>query len=538
MLAKPLEDIRPRYDVVIVGSGYGGGVAASRLARAGRSVCLLERGREFLAGQFGNGLRHTFKELQLTGRRLRRGSRAGLLDLRIGDEMSVLAGCGLGGGSLINAAVALRADPDVFQRSAWPEAISQDGLLASGYQRAEEMLGVGIYPDVEDNLKYRALKRAGEVLGADVEPLPTAITYKARTNHANVAQPGCELCGDCWSGCNVGAKNTIPVTYLADAARFGAEIFTLAQVRYISKSDGLWKLHFEDTVPRSGSRACREHSVLADTIVLAAGVLGSTEILLRSREQGLPLSDRLGKSVSGNGDEMVVGRSLDTKVNAVSVGYPPRAADIAPVGPHCVGMIRYVDKEWGGRTIVIQDGTMLPIMATLGPLKALTELRLMRWAKQLVDGPYAGIRARTQVYYVVTHDDAAGEMSLVNDRLVFAWPGARKQACFERSEKVMGRVVEALGGEYMQNPLSERFLGGRKITAHPLGGCPMGHDITTGVVNDQCRVFDPSSEDARGVYSGLYVCDGSVVPTSLGVNPMLTIAALAERAMSLLEKRH
>jgi len=228
MLAKPLEDIRPRYDVVIVGSGYGGGVAASRLARAGRSVCLLERGREFTAGHFGNGLRHTFRELQLTGRRLRRGSPAGLLDLRIGDGMSVLAGSGLGGGSLINAAVALRAAPGVFERSEWPEALSRDGLLASGYQLAEQMLGVGIFPDAEDNPKYRALKRAGEVLGAPVEPLPTAITYQPRTNHADVAQPGCRLCGDCWSGCNVGAKNTIPVTYLADAARFGAEIFTLA----------------------------------------------------------------------------------------------------------------------------------------------------------------------------------------------------------------------------------------------------------------------------------------------------------------------
>ena len=230
---------------------------------------------------------------------------------------------------------------------------------------------------------------------------------------------------------------------------------------------------------------------------------------------------------------MVIGRSLDAEVNAVSVGYPPRA-DVAPVGPHCVGMIRYVDKEWGGRTIVIQDGTMLPVMAKLGPLKALTELRLVRWAKQLIDGPYGGIRARTQIYYIMTDDDAAGEVSLVNDRLVVAWPGAQKQACFERTEKVMARVVEALGGEYMQNPLSERFLGGRKITAHPLGGCPMGRDISAGVVDDRCRVFDPSSKDGHGVYKGLYVCDGSVVPTSLGVNPMLTIAALAERAMSLI----
>ncbi len=360
-----------------------------------------------------------------------------------------------------------------------------------------------------------------------------AITYEDRTNEANVAQPACRLCGDCWSGCNVGAKNTVSLTYLPDAVNFGAEIFTLARVRYIGKSGRNWTVHFEDTVSHAGSRKRRQLNVTGETVVLAAGVLGSTEILLRSRDRGLPLSDRLGKGLSGNGDDMVIGRSLDTEVRAVAVGYPPRAK-VAPVGPHCVGMIRYVDKEWDGRTIIIQDGTMLPVMAAMSPLKSLTEFRLKRFAKQLIEGPYEGIRAHAQVYYVITHDDAAGEMGLVNDRLAIAWPDADKQACFERSEKVMVRLIEALGGEYLQNPLSERFLGGRKITVHALGGCSMGRDAAAGVVDDRGRVFDPSRGNGHGVHDGLYVCDGSVVPTSLGVNPLLTITALAERSMTLL----
>jgi len=135
-LARPLDRLKSHYDVVIVGSGYGGGVTASRLARAGKRVAVLERGREFLTGEFPSRFPEMRRELQLTGRRLRLGSKVGLYDVRLGEDMNILIGCGLGGGSLINAGVALRPEPRVLLDALWPDELREDGLLDEGYRRA------------------------------------------------------------------------------------------------------------------------------------------------------------------------------------------------------------------------------------------------------------------------------------------------------------------------------------------------------------------------------------------------------------------
>src|ERR1044071_4753076 len=139
-LSSPRGQLKPAYDVVVVGSGYGGGVAASRLSRAGQSVCVIEKGKEFLTGEFPSRLPELRRELQLNGGKMRSGSRTGLFDFRLGVDIHVLVGCGLGGGSLINAGVALRPDARVFADPAWPEELTADGLLELGYKRAAAML--------------------------------------------------------------------------------------------------------------------------------------------------------------------------------------------------------------------------------------------------------------------------------------------------------------------------------------------------------------------------------------------------------------
>src|SRR5215510_1388405 len=135
-LSSPLERLGSAYDVVVVGSGYGGGVSASRLSRAGLKVCVIERGREFVTGEFPARLPELRRELQINGGKMRSGRRTGLFDFRLGGDIHVLIGCGLGGGSLINAAVGLRPDARVFAHDAWPEEVASDGLLDAGFARA------------------------------------------------------------------------------------------------------------------------------------------------------------------------------------------------------------------------------------------------------------------------------------------------------------------------------------------------------------------------------------------------------------------
>ena len=135
-LAKSLDQVNTRYDVIVVGSGYGGGVAASRLSRAGKRVAVLERGREFVTGEFPNRFPELKNQMRISGTKMASGPNDGLFDVRVGEDMHVLVGCGLGGGSLVNAGVALQPDARVFEDPAWPQEIREDGLLGEGFARA------------------------------------------------------------------------------------------------------------------------------------------------------------------------------------------------------------------------------------------------------------------------------------------------------------------------------------------------------------------------------------------------------------------
>src|SRR4029453_9706224 len=236
--------LKPAYDVVVVGSGYGGGVAASRLARAGQSVCVIEKGKEFLTGESRSRPPELRRELQINGGKMRSGSRTGLFDFRLGADIHVLVGCGLGGGSLIHARGALKPDPRVFADPVWPQEITDDGLLDLGFGRAAAMLRPARYAKAAELTKYRALAAASAAVGGGPVAAPVVVSFEANVNPAGVSQPACTLCGDCCSGCNVGAKNTVAMTYLPDARAHGAHIFTELAVSHIAKEADGWRVYF------------------------------------------------------------------------------------------------------------------------------------------------------------------------------------------------------------------------------------------------------------------------------------------------------
>ena len=191
---------------------------------------------------------------------------------------------------------------------------------------------------------------------------PINVTFERQVNYAGVEQPACTLCGDCCSGCNVGSKNTVQVTYLADAFNHGAEIFTEMRVSHVRPERGRWRVFFEPLGHEREKFAAAEQSITADVVVLAAGTLGSTEILLRSREQGLPVSDQLGERFTGNGDVLAFAYNNDVPVNGIGVGDPP-PADTDPVGPCITGLIDLRDTPKLEDGMVIEEGSIPSALA-------------------------------------------------------------------------------------------------------------------------------------------------------------------------------
>ncbi len=528
-LSRPRAALGYAYDVIVVGSGYGGGVAASRLARAGKRVCVLERGREFATGEFPTRFPDIRKEMRVTSRSIRTGAPDALYDVRVGDDMHVVVGCGLGGGSLINAGVALRPDARVFSDEAWPGEIAEDGALAEGYARAEAWIRPARDPRAATLDKYRVLDAAGRALGHGAEAPPVAVNFEGGTSAGGVAQPACTRCGDCCGGCNVGAKTTVALTYLPDAVRHGAEIFTGATARRVSRrADGGWRVHvaFEN----GGEHREPERELAAPIVILSAGALGSTEILLRSREQGLPLSDRLGRGFSANGDIIAFGYGAANPVNAVGVGHPCKVEGLV-VGAAVSGQIEISGGGDLSQAVRVQEGALPSALAPVLPVLFLPNGRLLGALQSLVKGVYKGPFSRLQTFFAVSHDSASGRLGLEGDRLALSWPGAADEPVHARLDALLSALVAAAGGSYVKNPLAGSLMGRQPATAHPLGGCGMGRDRDRGVVDHKCRVFDGDAGSAAAVHEGLYVVDGAVIPRSLGVNPLLTITALAERAM-------
>lgn len=553
-LASPIEQIKNHYTVVIVGSGYGASIAASRLARAGQQVCVLERGKEFQPGEYPNTEVAAVEEMQAATPDGHVGSKNGLYEFNVNADINVFKGCGLGGTSLVNANVALRAEPRVFDDARWPKALKDDyaTLLEAGYQRAEEMLKPTPYPTAgfPDLPKLDALELSAKSLDAKFYRAPINVNFSVNgQNHVGVDQRPCSCCGDCVTGCNYAAKNTLIMNYLPDAKNHGAEIYTGVDVRSMEPRGAGWLVHYN--LLGSGREAfdAPEMTLNADIVILGAGALGSTEILLRSKARGLALSAQVGERFTGNGDVLGFAYDTDKVINGVGWGHHP-AGEIPPVGPCITGVIDLREQPVLNNGMVIEEGSPPGPIAGFLPsgLSIASDLgggtyaepqsggqgvieedlgKLASW----IEGPYHGAVHKTQTYLVMTHDDGAGRMALENDDLRIHWPGVGDQPIFTKVNQTLKAASKPLAGQYVVDPLWSKLLRNNLMSVHPLGGCVLAEDAERGVVNHKGQVF--SSAQGAGIYENLYVMDGSVVPVPLGVNPLLTISALAERAVAL-----
>ena len=447
--------------------------------------------------------------------------------MRFGEDMHVLIGCGLGGGSLINAGVALRPDERVFRDPVWPDEIAHDGLLEEGYARAARWVRPARDPAAAGRSKYQALQRASVALGQAPVHAPVVVGFEATINPAGVAQPACTHCGDCCGGCNVGAKNTVALTYLPDAARHGAEIFTHAKVRHVAKAP---ERRVERPL-RSAGRARAPASLRRTWWCWRPARWAPPRSCCARASTGLAVSDRLGRGFSANGDIIAFGYGARLPVNAIGVGHPAKV-DGLDVGACVSGQIEIVDEQDLAKSLTIQEGVLPSALAPLLPALFIPNGRLLGALKSLIAGVYKGPFASLQTFFAVSHDTASGRLVLEDDRLALSWPGAKDEPVYARLDAALEALVGHGGGSYVKNPLAGTMMGQQPATAHPLGGCGMGRERGDGVVDHKCRVFDArAGAGAADVHDGLYVIDGAIMPRSLGVNPLLTITALAERAM-------
>jgi cholesterol oxidase len=552
--------LQAHYEVVVVGSGYGGAIAASRMARAGRSVCVLERGREFMAGEFPRTPLQGATQIQYNTAAAHIGSPLALIEVHVNEDVNAVVGCGLGGTSLINANVALEADPRLWDDARWPAALRADKTGRDrGYALARAMLQPSSVPDDFPALpKLQALEKSAQALGmADrFSRPPITVTFESRTNAAGVEQKACVGCGDCNSGCNYDAKNSTHMNYLPDALAHGAQIFTGAAVHSVTREPGSqqWKVGFQLVQLGRESYDAPDLFVSADIVIVSAGTIGSTALLLRSRKEGLSTSDMLGQHFTGNGDVLAFAYNTDDTINGVGWG-SHEPGEIAPVGPTITGLIDNRGTPNVTDGYVIEEGSLAgPVGAALvgmlggaaplegedvgGPRSLHDRLAYdARVIESLLRGPYHGALNHTQSYLVMAHDDESGQISVDDKgRARIAWENAGKQPIFQTVEDALKQATVPLGGKYMRNPISTDLLGNRTVTVHPLGGCGMGEDAGHGVVDHMGRVF--SGVAGGAVHEGLYVMDGAVMPMSLGVNPLLTISAMAERNCALLAASH
>jgi cholesterol oxidase len=528
------------YDFVIIGSGFGGSVSAMRLAEKGYRVLVLERGKRFRDQDFARRNWNIFRYLWLPALRC-----FGILQISPFRDLWVLHGSGVGGGSLGYANVLMQPDDRLFDHPAWKHLADWKTKLLPHYATARRMLGATSNP-----LRTPADEVIEEIArqeGASGSFQPTQVGVCFGTNGE---QPGqeipdpyfdgqgptrnvCKRCGGCMVGCRYNAKNTLLKNYLYFAERMGVEIRAECEVQDIQPllagqaDNGRYRVVYHTTT-QWGWRPPK--AVRARNVIVSAGSLGTLQLLFRCRDvtHSLPhLSPRLGDNARSNSETLLgaSARSLAVDysqgITITSIFRPDPVTAVEPVRfPAGSSLLRYLAAP------LISSGNRIPVRVLRSlafflrhPIDTLRMYLLPGWAR------------RTTILLVMQTED---------NRLKFR-PGRGLLTGFRRGlvsrpdeehrlphridqgHAVTRTFARKIGG-FPAGSTFESLLN-TPVTAHILGGCPMGHESGEGVIGLDCQAHN---------YPGLYVIDGSIIPANPGINPSLTITALAEYAMSLI----
>ncbi|MGD2123076.1 MAG: GMC family oxidoreductase [Gemmatimonadota bacterium] len=521
------------WDWVIIGSGFGGSVSALRLVEKGYSVLVLEKGRRWDEKTFPKTNWNLRKWLWIPGIGFR-----GFFKMTFLRHVTALTGVGVGGGSLVYANTLPTPGDSFFKAEQWGHLADWKEELAPHYQTARQMLGVADNP--LETAPDRALRAMAERAGRSQEFRATPVGVYFGEPGVTVADPyhggagpdrtGCTFCGGCMTGCRYGAKNTLDQNYLWLAERRGAIVRPETEVTWVepmANSDGA-RFRVE-TQERMGLLRKARRTYLAKNVVFAGGVLGTVDLLLRLKKdpRGLPhLSPRVGDRVRTN-SEVLVGVTTQRKDLDLSEGIA--ITSIYQTDDHSsLQPCRYSAGSGFFRTLVTPHA----------PGNTLFE-RFRNGAKRLLRNPMRGLKAflvmdwarrSTALLYMRTLEGyirlAPGQRKLPGLR-----PGLRSMegdgptptASIPEATQLADEYAQEVDG-YVCSLVTEALLG-TPTTAHILGGACMGRTKEEGVVDHRHRVFG---------HDGLFVIDGSAMSANPGVNPSLTITALAERAMSFI----
>jgi cholesterol oxidase len=518
------------YDAIVIGSGFGGSVAALRLSEKGYRVAVLEQGR-----------RIAVEDIEQADRRLSRlfwmpalGWK-GFFTQTFFQHVNIVGGVGVGGGSLVYAAVLLEPGAQFFADPAWSGlGIDWQAELRPHYQAAARMLGVQACPYV--GLMDEALRRAAVKLGAASRfgPVPLGIYLAPEDTPASdpyfdgrgPLRTPCDRSGRCLTGCPHAAKNSLDLNYLYLAERLGAQILPERKATLIRPLPGGYEVEMIHSFDRRRSYP----PLRAARVVLAAGVLGTLNLLFRCRDQAgtLPdISPRLGETVRTN-SEAIVGILARDPTADLSHGTAISSHFYLEDGTHITNNRfprGYTFMKWYSGPLVDEPRPGRRALKTLWaylrhPLESTASWRARDWHRRI-----CALTVMQPADNRLSMRYGRSLFSPFTPRLHTLSPSGRRAPTYLPQANRAARALAEASGGIPHNTILESLFN-IATTAHILGGCPIGDSPQSGVIDTRHQVFG---------YPGLYVTDGSAIPANVGVNPSLTITALAERAMSLIE---